>query len=66
MDKQKWFYYVQVRSGAVAKVNIDSFHEHLVEMGFTRCTYSEYLRKRKLLRDREQKINFEGRVNDEQ
>ncbi len=63
---ERWFYYMQVRGDAVAKVNTDTFHEAMVGMGFTRCTYSEYLKKRKLLREREQIINIKGRIQEGQ
>ncbi len=60
MAKEKWIYYLQVRGEAVAKVNTDAFEVAMVDMGFTRCSYAEYLQKRKLIRKREQQINIEG------
>lgn len=62
MGKDKWIYYVQVETRAVGKVNTDAFEAAMVEMGFRRCSYAEYLKWRKRLREREQQINIEGKV----
>ena len=59
---EKWFYYLQVRGEAVAKVNTNAFEESMVQMGFARCSYREYLGKRKLIREREQKISIQGKM----
>lgn len=64
MSEQKWIYYFQVRGSSVAKVNTDVFEVAMINMGFLRCSYAEYLRKRKLIREQEQIINIKGKVSD--
>jgi len=50
----KWFYYVHNEGNAVAKVNTDAFEWRMGEIGFQPASYSEYLKQRKSIREREE------------
>lgn len=65
MPKMQWIYYVHKEGNVVAKVNSDAFDWRMDDIGFRRCSYAEYLQARKLIREREQEINIEGKVENE-
>lgn len=63
MAERNWIYYVQVEGKAVGKVNTEGFDGVMASMSFRKCTYAEYLRAKKLIRERETQINIDGKMN---
>jgi len=61
----KWFYYLHNEGNAIAKVNRDAFEWRMGEMGFQPCSYREYLKQQKVIRERESQIELEGTVQGE-
>jgi hypothetical protein len=59
----KWFHYVHKERNTVAKINSDAFAWQMGEMGFQPCSHTEYLKARRLIREREEsgsQLSIEG------
>jgi len=55
--KREWFYYVHQDGNGIMRVNTDAFDWRLAEIGFQRCSYAEYLKARKEIRERKRQEN---------
>ena len=65
MPVKIWFYYLHYKGDAIAKANTELLEAVMQTMGFRRITKGDYLKVRKMLRDREKtnlKINITGKA----